>query len=301
MRIVFMGTPDFAVPTLAALDEAGHTIAAVYTQPPRKAGRGKQVRPSAVQKEAEIRHIEVRHPESLRDVAEQARLAELEPDLLVVAAYGLILPQAVLDIPARGALNVHASLLPKWRGAAPIQRAILAGDSVTGITIMRMEAGLDTGAMLAFARVPVEDKTGGELTAELAETGAQLMSGTLRDIELHHAIEQDDKEATYARKIDKREARLDWSEGAVALERKVRAFAPAPGAWFEHDGERFKVLAAEVHGHEGVPGKVLDDELTIACSYGALRPTRIQRAGKPAMDTADLLRGRPIAEGTRLS
>ncbi len=289
------------MPTLAALDEAGHTIPAVYTQPPRKAGRGKQVQRTPVHEEAEIRHIEVRHPESLRDMAEQARLAELEPDLLVVAAYGLILPQAVLDIPAKGALNVHASLLPKWRGAAPIQRAIMAGDSVTGITIMRMEAGLDTGPMLAFARVPIEDKTGGELTAELAEKGAQLMAGTLRDLDLHQAIPQDDKEATYAKKIDKREARLDWSDGAVALERKVRAFAPSPGAWFEHEGERFKVLAAEVHGHEGVPGKVLDDQLTIACSYGALRPTRIQRAGRPAMETAELLRGRPIAEGTRLN
>lgn len=300
MRIVFMGTPDFAVPTLAALDEAGHTIPAVYTQPPRKAGRGKKLQRTPIHEEAEIRHIEVRHPESLRDVAEQARLAELEPDLLVVAAHGLILPQAVLDIPARGALNVHASLLPKWRGAAPIQRAIMAGDSVTGITIMQMEAGLDTGPMLATARVPIENRTAGELTEELAEKGAQLMAGTLRDLDLHHAIAQDDKEATYAKKIDKREARLDWTDGAVALERKVRAFAPFPGAWFEHEGERFKVLAAEVHAHEGVPGKVLDDRLTIACSYGALRPTRIQRAGRPAMDTADLLRGRPIAEGTRL-
>ena len=301
MRIVFMGTPDFAVPTLAGLHEAGHTIPAVYTQPPRKAGRGKKLQETPVHKEAEIRHIEVRHPESLRDVAEQARLAELEPDLLVVAAYGLILPQAVLDIPAKGALNVHASLLPKWRGAAPIQRAILAGDSVTGITIMQMEAGLDTGPMLATARAPIEDKTAGELTDELAEIGAQLMVGTLRDLELHQAIAQDEKEATYARKIDKSEARLDWDEGAVALERKVRAFAPFPGAWFEYEGERFKVLAAEVHAHEGVPGKVLDDQLTIACGYGALRPTRIQRAGKPAMDTGDLLRGFAIPEGARLS
>ncbi|MXP09957.1 methionyl-tRNA formyltransferase [Pseudoblastomonas halimionae] len=300
MRIVFMGTPDFAVPTLAGLHEAGHTIPAVYTQPPRKAGRGKKLQETPVHKEAGIRHIEVRHPASLRDVVEQARLAELEPDLLVVAAYGLILPQAVLDIPVKGALNVHASLLPKWRGAAPIQRAILAGDSVTGITIMQMEAGLDTGPMLATARAPIEDKTAGELTDELAEIGAQLMVGTLRDLELHQAIAQDEKEATYARKIDKSEARLDWDEGAVALERKVRAFAPFPGAWFEYEGERFKVLAAEVHAHEGVPGKVLDDQLTIACGYGALRPTRIQRAGKPAMDTGDLLRGYAIPEGARL-
>ena len=164
-----------------------------------------------------------------------------------------------------------------------------------------MEAGLDTGPMLATARVPIENKTAGALTEELAEIGAQLMVGTLRDLDLHQPIEQDDKEATYAKKIDKREARLDWSEGAVALERKVRAFAPFPGAWFEHEGERFKVLAAEVHGHEGIPGKVLDDELTIACGYGALRPTRIQRAGKPAMDTADLLRGYSLPEGTRLA
>ena len=293
-----MGTPEFAVPTLAALDEAGHTMLAAYTQPPRPAGRGKKLQPSPVQVEAEIRHIPVKCPASLKTEEAQAELAALEPDLCVVAAYGLILPQAVLDIPKHGCLNVHASLLPRWRGAAPVQRAVLAGDSVTGITIMRMEAGLDTGPMLATARVAVEDKTAGELTQELAEIGGQLMAGTLIDLEMLRAVEQDDREATYAKKIDKAEARIDWSHAAEAIERQVRAFAPFPGAWFELDGERIKLLKAEVHGREGKPGMTLDDELTIACGHAALRPVRIQRAGKPAMDVAEFLRGKKVPAGT---
>ena len=298
MRIVFMGTPAFAVPTLAALHEAGHTIVAAYTQPPRPAGRGKQLQPSAVQVEAEIRHIPVRSPASLKTPDAQAEFTALDADLAVVAAYGLILPQAILDAPRQGCLNVHASLLPKWRGAAPIQRAIMAGDATTGITIMRMEAGLDTGPMLAFARVPVEDKTAGELTDELAEIGAQLMVGTLIDLPALHPLSQNDAEATYAPKIDKAEARIDWSGDAEAIERQVRGLAPFPGAWFELDGERIKVLKAQVVAREGKPGMTLDDELTVACGYAALRPLRIQRAGKPAMDVEAFLRGKPIPAGT---
>jgi methionyl-tRNA formyltransferase len=193
---------------------------------------------------------------------------------------------------------VHASLLPKWRGAAPIQRAIMAGDATTGITIMRMEAGLDTGPMLASVRVPVEDKTAGELTAELAEIGAQLMVGTLIDLPMLRPMEQDDAEATYAPKIDKAEARIDWSGDAETIERQVRGLAPFPGAWFDLDGERIKVLKAQVVAREGKPGLTVDDELTIACGYAALRPLRLQRAGKPAMDVAAFLRGKPIPAGT---
>lgn len=294
-----MGTPDFAVPTLEALVEAAHEVICVYTQPPRPGGRrGRELVKTPVHQAAERLHIEVRHPESLKDIDALADFAALEPDLAVVAAYGLILPQTVLDVPEHGCLNVHASLLPHWRGAAPVQRAILAGDAVTGVTIMQMEAGLDTGPMLATARTPIEDKTAGELTAELAEIGAQLMVGTLIDLHALHPVEQDKLEATYASKIDKSEARIDFDRDAEFIERQIRAFAPVPGAWFELDGERVKVFAAEVHGREGKPGLTLDEELTIACGHGAIRPTRVQRAGKPAMDTADFLRGKPVPEGT---
>ncbi|MGV2495576.1 methionyl-tRNA formyltransferase [Pelagerythrobacter aerophilus] len=298
MRIVFMGTPEFAVPALAALAEAGHTLVAAYTQPPRPAGRGKKLQPSPVQREAETRGIPVRFPASLKSAEAQAEFAAFKPEVAIVAAYGLILPQAVLDVPTYGCLNIHASLLPRWRGAAPIQRAILAGDAVTGITIMQMEAGLDTGPMLATARTPVADKTAGELTEELAEIGAHLMVGTLIDLPALQPVPQDDLQATHAAKIDKAEARIDWTGDAEAIERQVRAMAPFPGAWFTLGGERIKVLKAGVVAREGKPGTTLDDELTIACGYAALRPTRIQRAGKPAMDTAAFLRGKAVPAGT---
>lgn len=306
MRIIFMGTPEFAVPTLAALHDAAHEIAAVYTQPPRPAGRGKKLQPSPVQREAEIRHLDVFSPVSLKSKEEQEKFAALGADLAVVAAYGLILPQPILDAPRLGCLNVHASLLPRWRGAAPVQRAILAGDPQTGITLMQMEAGLDTGPMLATARVQVARKSAGELTAELAEVGAQLMVGTLTELSTLRAVPQDESLVTYAKKIDKAESRIDWLQPAEAIERQVRAFAPAPGAWFEHESERYRVLKAEVVDIEGDPrlrgnaGLVLDDELTIATGEGALRPLTVQRAGKPAMEAAALLRGKPIAAGTRL-
>ena len=300
MRIVFMGTPDFAVPTLEALVHAAHDVVCVYTQPPRRSGRGKKLQPTPVHAAAERLGIEVRHPASLKPQEEKDAFAALEADVGVVAAYGLILPQAVLDAPTHGCLNVHASILPRWRGAAPIQRAILAGDTGTGVTIMQMEAGLDTGPMLATVRTPIAGKTAGELTDELAQKGAQLMVGTLRDLAIHIPVQQDDAEATHAPKIGKAEARLDWSQDAQQVERQVRAFTPWPGAFFEHEGERVKVLAAEVAEGSGEPGTVLDDALTVACGTGALRLTRVQRAGKPAMDTADFQRGRAISEGAVL-
>lgn len=296
-----MGTPDFAVPTLVALVEAGHDVACVYTQPPRPAGRGKKLQPSPVQREAEARGIEVRHPLSLKGADEQAAFAALGADVAVVAAYGLILPQAVLDAPRFGCLNVHASLLPRWRGAAPVQRAILAGDEETGVCIMQMEAGLDTGPVLMRAALPVDRKTAGELTGELAELGARLMENVLAGLAGLHAVPQPEDGVTYAKKIDKAESRLDFTCPAVEAERQVRAFAPAPGAFFELEGERYRVLAAEVVEGAGEPGITLDDALTIACGADALRPLTVQRAGRPAMDTAALLRGRAIPAGTRLS
>jgi methionyl-tRNA formyltransferase len=300
MRVVFMGTPDFSVPTLHALQEAGHDIPAVYTQPPRPAGRGKQEQPSPVHRTAEALGIEVRHPKSLRDLDAQAEFLALKPELAVVVAYGLILPKAILDGPTRGCLNVHASLLPRWRGAAPIQRAILAGDHVTGVTIMRMEEGLDTGPMLAAARVPVEDKTAGELHAELAEIGARLLVDTVAQLDQLKPEPQPDLGATYAAKIDKAEARIDWSKPAELIEREVRAFAPFPGSWFELDGERIKVLRARVIGVNGAEGTVLDDQLTIACGNAAIRQLLIQRAGRPAMEAGAFLRGKQVPVGTVL-
>ena len=299
MRIVFMGTPEFAVPTLAALVERGHEVVAVYTQPPRPAGRGKLSQTSPVQRAAEARGIAVRCPASLKGAEAQAEFAELGADVAVVAAYGLILPRGVLDAPRLGCLNVHASLLPRWRGAAPIQRAILAGDAQTGVTIMRMEAGLDTGPMLLGEAVPVGRKTAGELTGELAEIGARLMLEVLADWPTE--IPQPDESVTYAPKVDKAETRLDFSGSAEQAERQVRAFAPSPGAWFELDGERYRVLAAEVVAGSGAAGEVLDECLTIACLDGALRPLRIQRAGRPVMDVAELLRGRPVQVGTKVA
>ncbi len=296
-----MGTPEFAVPTLRALEAAAHTIVAVYTQPPRPAGRGKKPQPSAVQRAAEGLGFPVFTPTSLKSAEAQEQFAAHGADIAVVAAYGMILPQAILDIPEHGCLNVHASILPRWRGAAPMHRAIMAGDAGTGVTIMQMEAGLDTGPMLATARTPIGDKTTGELTDELAQLGAQLMSGTLRDLAIHVPVPQDDAEATHAPKIDKAEARIDWSRPAEELVRHIHGLSPFPGAWFEVNGARIKVLRAEISEGSGASGEVLDDDLTIACGKGALRPITLQRAGKPAMSRADFLRGNPIAAGTTLA
>jgi methionyl-tRNA formyltransferase len=300
MRIIFMGSPDFAVPTLDALVEAGHEVVAVYTQPPRPAGRGKAERPTPVEERAGELGIEVRSPKSLRGEAEQEAFAELEADVAVVAAYGLILPQAILDAPMLGCLNVHASLLPRWRGAAPVQRAIMAGDESTGLTIMQMEAGLDTGPMLLKRAVEIEDKNAAQLTEELANLGASMMVEVLGDLPSFDPIPQPEDGATYAPKIRKEEARIDWSRTSAELVRHVQGLAPFPGAWFEHDGERIKLLAAERAKGGGEAGKVLDDRLTIACGSGAIRPTLLQRAGKGALSIEELLRGFAIPEGTML-
>ena len=300
MRLAFMGTPDFAVPALDALVDAGHEIAAVYCQPARPAGRGKAPRPSPVQARAEALGIAVRTPVRLRGAEEQEAFATLRADAAVVAAYGLILPQAVLDAPRLGCFNIHGSLLPRWRGAAPVQRAILAGDAVTGITIMAMDAGLDTGAMLARAETPVAGKTAGALTAELATLGAGLMAEVLADLPRFPPVPQPEEGATYAPKVAKEEAELRFDAPAETLERQVRAFNPAPGAWFAHAGERVRVLAAEVVEARGEPGAVLDARLTVACGEGALRPTLVQRAGRGAMRTEELLRGFAIPAGSRL-
>jgi methionyl-tRNA formyltransferase len=300
MRLAFMGTPEFAVPTLDALVAAGHDVVAVYTQPPRPANRGKRLTPSAVQARAEELGLPVFTPVSLRSAEAQAEFAALDLDVAVVAAYGLILPEAILDAPKHGCLNVHGSLLPRWRGAAPVQRAILAGDAKTGVMVMQMGAGLDTGPVCATTEIEIGQKTTGELTAELAELGAELMAVVLNDFAAHPAIPQPDDGVTYAAKIDKAETRIDFSASAELIERQVRAFNPAPGAWFEFDGERYRVLATELFAKNGAAGTVLDDELTIACGANAIRPTLIQRAGKPAMPTAELLRGKPIPPGTIL-
>ena len=300
MRIIFMGTPDFAVPALRALLAAGHDIMCVYTQPPRPAGRGKKLMPSPVQQAAEELGLPVRTPVSLRNAQAQAEFAALNADVAVVAAYGLILPQAVLDAPMHGCLNIHASLLPRWRGAAPIHRAVLTGDAETGVTIMQMVAGLDTGPMLHKVAVPVGRKTTGELFAELGDVGAAAMVEVLADLAAFPPEVQDDAAAIYAPKIDKAEAKIDWAESAEVIERKVRGLAPFPGAWFELEGERVKLLLAEVVDASGVPGTVRDDDFTIACGSGAIRPLKLQRAGKPVLARADFLRGRSVAVGVVL-
>lgn len=300
MRILFMGTPDFAVPVLDALVEAGHIIVAAYSQPPRPGGRrGKALTPSPVHARAEALGIAVRTPLSLKGAEEQEALAALDADVAVVAAYGLILPRAVLAAPRLGCLNVHGSLLPRWRGAAPIERAILAGDAETGVGIMQMEAGLDTGPVRLEGRTPIARKTAGELRAELSALGARLMVEVLGDLDAHPAVPQPEDGITYASKIDKAEARLDFTRPAVEVERAVRAFNPAPGAFFELNGERFRIHAADVVDRSGPAGTVGDD-LLIHCGDGAIRPTSIQRAGRGVMTVAELLRGLPIPAGTQL-
>ena len=303
MRIVFMGTPDFAVPVLAALAAAGHEITAVYCQPPRRAGRGKALTPTPVHAAAEAMGLSVRTPATLRDGAAQAEFAQVNADVAVVAAYGLILPGPVLAAPRLGCINVHASLLPRWRGAAPIQRAILAGDAETGVCIMQMEAGLDTGPVRLRVATPIGHKTAGEMTAELSTMGAEAMVRVLADPDAHPPQPQPERGVTYAAKLDKAEARIDWNEPADAIERRIRAFNP-PGAWFEFAGERIRILAADaVASVTDAPGivEIENDTLRIAAGEGAIMPRTMQRAGRGAMTTAELLRGFPIAPGTRLT
>jgi methionyl-tRNA formyltransferase len=300
MRIVFMGTPEFAVPALDALVAAGHEIVAVYSQPPRPGGRrGKELTPGPVHVRAEQLGIPVRTPVTLRDPEAQTEFAALRTDIGVVAAYGLILPRAVLDAPTHGCLNIHGSLLPRWRGAAPIQRAILAGDAETGVGIMQMEAGLDTGPVRLEERTSIDGKTAGQLTDELAAMGARLMARVLADLNAFPPVLQPEEGLTYASKIDKTETRLDFTLSANQVERQVRAFSPTPGAFFELNGERFRVLSAEVTEANGTPGTIIEG-LTIACAGGAIRPLTIQRAGRGVMTSDELLRGFSVPPGTQL-
>lgn len=295
-----MGTPDFSVAILDALLQAGHEVVCVYSQPPRPAGRGHRERPSAVHAYAESHGLAVRTPKSLRTADEQAAFAALRADAAVVAAYGLILPKPILEAPRQGCLNVHASLLPRWRGAAPIQRAIMAGDAESGVTIMQMDEGLDTGPMLLAEALPIgAEETAGSLHDRLAELGARLMVSALEGIEagIMEAVPQPAEGVTYAAKIGKDEGRLDWSLPAPTLHNHVRGLSPFPGAWFEHHGERFKVLEARVAEGSGAPGAVLDTRLTVACGSGALRLVRLQRQGKAVMDAEALLRGYPVPPG----
>ena len=306
LRLVFFGTPAYAVPALDALIASGHAIAAVYTQPPRAAQRGRKLRPAPVAERADAAGIEVRTPTSLKPAEAQAAFAALEADLAVTVAYGLILPPAMLAAPRLGCINAHASLLPRWRGAAPIQRAIMAGDEESGVTIMRMDEGLDTGPILMAERVPIgPETTGGTLHDTLAALSARLVVETIDALAAGRLAEtpQPAQGATYAAKLAKQEAEIDWRAPAERIERQVRALAPVPGAWFSHDDQRIKVLAAETapEAADALPGTVLDRALAIACGEGsALRPTRLQRAGKAPMERDAFLRGRRIDPGTQL-
>lgn len=308
MRIAFMGTPAFAVGALAELGGSGHEIAAVYTQPPRPRGRGQTLQPSPVGAFAVEHGFPVRTPDSMRDPAEIEAFVSLGLDAAVVVAYGQILPREVLEAPRIGAFNLHASLLPRWRGAAPIQRAIMAGDRETGVQVMRMTEGLDEGPILASRATPIRDEdTAGTLHDRLAELGAALLPPTLAAIESGDAVEtpQATDGVTYARKISPREARIDWTRPATEVDRHIRGLSPYPGAWFEADGPRgptrVKALFSEAAPGSGAPGEVLDDRLLVASGEGAVRLIRLQREGRGAQPVDDFLRGLPIRKGDRLA
>ena len=291
MRVIFMGTPDFSVPVLQALVDAGHEIAAVYCQPPRPAGRGKKDRPSPVQLRAEALGLDVRYPVTLKSVDAQAEFAAFNADVAVVVAYGLILPQAILDAPRLGCLNIHASLLPRWRGAAPIHRAIMAGDAQTGVCIMQMDAGLDTGPVLLREATDIAaDETTGGLHDRLSAMGASLVVTALDQLPKLTATVQPQGGVTYAAKIDKAEARVDWTQPAAVVDQLIRGLSPFPGAWCEVSGERLKLLGSRVVDGTGQPGEVLDG-FVIACGQGAVEVTQAQRSGKKAMAAADVLKG----------
>ncbi len=296
MRIAFMGTPEFSVPALEALHKAGHEIAAVYTQPPRPAGRGKKDRKSAVHTKAEDIGLEVRHPASLRDTAEQGSFADLGLEAAVVVAYGLILPAPILAAPIHGCLNIHASILPRWRGAAPIHRAIMAGDPETGISIMSMELGLDTGPVLVTERTAIgQTETTGDLHDRLATMGADLIVKTLDNITAFDPIPQPEDGVTYAAKIDKSEAKIDWSRDARAIDRQIRALSPFPGAWCMVGGERVKILRSVLVDGQGEPGNHLGG-FRVACGTGAVEVLEAQRQGKRPMKAEEILRGLPLPD-----
>ena len=301
MRIVFMGTPEFSVPVLDALVAAGHEIVCVYCQPSRPAGRGKKDRPSPVQARAETLGLQVRTPVTLKDAVAQAEFAALQADVAVVVAYGLILPQAVLDAPRFGCLNIHASLLPRWRGAAPIHRAIMAGDAESGVCIMQMDAGLDTGPVLQRATLQIAaEETTAQLHDRLSALGAREIVDVLSRLPELTPVAQPHEGATYAAKIDKAEARVDWTQPAHDVDRLIRGLSPFPGAWTDHEGTRLKLLASRVAQGSGAPGTILTDPLRVACGSGAVELLRLQRAGKGAQDVPVFLQGWPLAEGTTL-
>ncbi|MEJ6404653.1 methionyl-tRNA formyltransferase [Yoonia sp. 2307UL14-13] len=296
MKIIFMGTPEFSLPVLDALVVAGHDVLAVYCQPPRPAGRGKKDRPSPVQQRAEALGLVVRYPVSLKTPEAQAEFAALQADVAVVVAYGLILPQPILDAPARGCLNIHASLLPRWRGAAPIHRAIMAGDAQTGVCIMQMEAGLDTGPVLLREATAIgAEETTGALHDRLSAMGARLVVDALARLPHLEAVVQPDEGVTYADKIDKAEARVDWTRPAVEVDRLIRGLSPFPGAWCVVGTERVKLLGSALADGAGDPGQILDGTM-IACGDGAVRITRLQRAGKRPMAAAEALRGLDLGQ-----
>lgn len=300
MRVVFMGTPDFSVPVLEALVQAGHDIACVYCQPPRPAGRGKKKRPTPVHARASDLGLEVRHPTSLKAVEDQVAFADLNADVAVVVAYGLLLPQAILDAPKFGCLNIHASLLPRWRGAAPIHRAILSGDGETGICIMQMEAGLDTGPVLLRGSTAIgAQETTDQLHDRLSVMGAELILQTLDKLPDLTPSPQPEDGVTYARKIDKAEAAIDWSRPAVEIDRQIRGLSPFPGAWTLLDGKRLKLLQSRLAKGTGAPGQVLDG-FTIACGDGAVEVLSAQIEGRGRQAADDFLRGTPLPVGTVL-
>ncbi len=307
MRLVFMGTPEFSLPVLVALLEAGHEIASVYSQPPRPSGRGQRAKPSPVHAYAESQGLHVCTPTDLRSAEEQIKFLSINADMGVVVAYGLILPPTIFDAPHLGCVNVHASLLPRWRGAAPIQRSILAGDEITGVSIMKIESGLDTGQIFLSAKVPISHMTTSQiLHDDLANKGASLMIEALDGIERGtlHPKPQSEEGVTYALKLKPCEGKIDWSRPAVLLERQVRALNPWPGVWFEFFGDRVKILAAKAESElenrasAVLPGTTIDNKLGVACGSGVLRLTKLCRAGKTALDASDYLRGTPIDMGT---
>ena len=303
LRLIFMGTPDFAVPTLLALAGAGHDIAAVYTRAPKPAGRGMALQPTPVEREARRLALPVLTPKTLKDEAAQAAFRAHNADAAVVVAYGLILPKPVLEAPRLGCFNVHASLLPRWRGAAPINRAIMAGDAESGVTIMQMDEGLDTGAMAMAESVAIgADMTAGELHDELAKLGSALMVRALAEIERGAAMpkRQPAQGVTYAEKISKAETRIDWTKSWKQVHDHIRGLSPFPGAWFEFGGGRVKALRSTKGEGKGAPGTVLDGSLTIACGDGAVRLTQVQRAGKQPMSAEEFLRGTKVEAGAQL-
>jgi methionyl-tRNA formyltransferase len=302
LRLAFMGTPDFAVPALAELIAQGHDIACVYSQPPRPKGRGMALEPTPVHQFAQKAGLPVRHPVSLKGEAEQAEFAALDLDAAIVVAYGLLLPKAILEAPRLGCFNLHGSLLPRWRGAAPIQRAVMAGDDETGVMVMQMEEGLDTGPVLMAERVKIGRKTSGELTTELSRLGADLMVRALGALERGGVTPQPQSAdgVTYAKKITKDEARIDWTKSAAEIDAMIRGLAPSPGAFTEVKGERLKILAALPAQDRGEPGEVITGDLTVACGQGALKLLKVQRPGAKAMDASELLKGFALPPGTRL-